>query len=521
MSFTLAGWSQSPSKNWMLLDHTQDGVYGMSVEKAYGILKNRKPRKVVVAVIDSGVDTDHEDLKEVIWKNIDEIPGNGIDDDKNGYVDDMNGWNFIGGKDGKNVEHDTYEMTRLYVMYGKKFEGKDATKLKGAEKKEYEKYQKIKAELEQKRAEYESEKGSFEMLATELGKTINEIKRRYGMEEVTSENLQELKIDEKDSLVTSVNMLKLMFMFLGNNDKEVMKNLNEGLQHYAGALEYGLNPSFDPRPIVGDNYANSYETGYGNNDVKGPDPSHGTHVAGIIAGKRGNGIGLDGIADNVEIMVIRVVPDGDERDKDVANGIRYAVDNGANIINMSFGKAYAYDKAAVDAAVKYAEKKGVLLVHAAGNDSQDIDTTSNFPTKKYVKGGYAKNWLEIGAMGWEPAPGSVGSFSNYGRKNVDIFAPGVDIYSTMPGNEYAFENGTSMAAPSTSGVAAVLMSYFPDLTAAQVKNILMKTAAHYPGLMVSRPGTEDLTDFSTLSVSGGVVNLYNAVQEALKVSKSN
>jgi subtilisin family serine protease len=292
------------------------------------------------------------------------------------------------------------------------------------------------------------------------------------------------------------------------------------VDYYASALEYGYNSQYDPRGIVGDNYSNSYETGYGNNDLKGPDPSHGTHVSGIIAGKRGNNIGLDGVADNVEIMVVRVVPDGDERDKDVANGIRYAADNGANIINMSFGKSYSYDKNVVDEAVKYAEKKGVLIIHAAGNDSEDLDGGQNFPTKKFLKGGSAKNWLEIGAMGWQEAPNSVGSFSNYGKKSVDIFAPGVDIYSTYPNNEYKFENGTSMAAPSASGVAAVLMSYFPDLTAAQVKGILMKTAARYPGLMINKPGTEDLVDFTSLSVSGGVINLYAAVMEAMKMSKS-
>lgn len=517
---TMGGWAQTASKNWMLQDYSQDGVYGMSVMKAYGVLKNRKPKKVVVAVIDSGVDIDHEDLKDVIWKNEDEIPGNGIDDDKNGYVDDVNGWNFIGGKDGKNVNQDTYEITRLYVKYSKKFGSSDGSNLKGNDKKEYEQYKEIKKSIEEKVASYTEEQMSFQMLLDQVGKAIEELKKRNSLNEITAESIQGIEVAEDDPIYTGVLMLKLMYMLgAGENDQEVMEGLKEGLDYYNNALEYGYNTEFNPRPIVGDNYDNSRETGYGNNDVKGPDPSHGTHVSGIIAGKRGNDIGMDGIADNVEIMVIRVVPDGDERDKDVANGIRYAVDNGARIINMSFGKGYSWDKGVVDEAVKYAEKKGVLLIHAAGNESEDLDVSSNFPTKKYIKGGYCKTWLEIGAMGWEAAPNSIGDFSNYGKKSVDVFAPGVDIYSTVPGNEYKFENGTSMAAPSTSGVAAVLMSYFPDLTAAQVKTILMKTSATYPNLMVTKPGAEEEIKFSELSVSGGVVNLYNAVQEAMKISK--
>lgn len=517
--FSLPAWSQEASQNWMLQDYTQDKVYGMSVEKAYPLLKGRTPKKVIVAVIDSGVDVDHEDLKDVIWTNTDEIPNNGIDDDKNGYADDVHGWNFIGGKDGRNVNHDTYEITRLYVAYGKKYAGSNGGMLKGAEKKEFEEYQKIKTEIETKIAEYKAEKENFDALVEQMQQSLKDVKKRFNMSELNSTNIQEINVDEKDSMATSLMMLKLMFMFAGDDEKEMMNSLQEGADYYNNALMYGYNTEFNPRDIVGDNYADSYERSYGNNDLKGPDPSHGTHVAGIIAGKRGNGIGLDGIADNVEIMVVRVVPDGDERDKDVANGIRYAVDNGARIINMSFGKSYAYDKTAVDEAVKYGEKKGVLFIHAAGNDSKNLDSARNFPTRKYLKGGAAKNWLEIGAMGWQEAPGSVGSFSNYGKKTVDIFAPGVDIYSTVPGNEYRFENGTSMAAPSTSGVAAVLMSYFPDLKASQIKAILMKTAARYPGLMVSKPGSEELVDFKELSISGGEVNLYNAVQEALKSAK--
>jgi cell wall-associated protease len=265
---------------------------------------------------------------------------------------------------------------------------------------------------------------------------------------------------------------------------------------------------------VGDNYSNLFEKGYGNNDVKGPDPLHGTHVAGIIAADRKNSVGIKGIADNVKIMVLRAVPNGDERDKDIANAIIYAVDNGAKIINMSFGKSFSPEKEVVDKAVKYAEQKGVLLIHAAGNDGDDIDVEKNFPTKKYLNGKEAKNWIEVGASAWGRNENFVGGFSNYGKKSVSLFAPGVQIYSTTPGNTYKNEDGTSMASPSTAGVAALLMSYFPDLSILQVKDILLKSTRKFDNLKVQKPGSKDIVPFSELSSSGGLVNAYEAVKMA-------
>jgi subtilisin family serine protease len=288
------------------------------------------------------------------------------------------------------------------------------------------------------------------------------------------------------------------------------------------ALEFSLNPDFDPRSIVGDNYQNPNERGYGNGEVVGPDPLHGTHVAGIIGAVRGNGIGLNGIAPSPKIMVIRAVPDGDERDKDVANAIRYAVDNGAQVVNMSFGKGQSPYKSVVDEAVKYADSKGVLLVHAAGNEASDNDTTDNFPNRTFVGGGEARLWLEVGASSWQGGEAMVAPFSNYGPKTVDVFAPGVDIYSSVTGGKYQRESGTSMAAPVVTGLAALIMSYYPELTAAEVRQVILDSATRYPTAVVRLPSSDSqgasTAAFGELSTTGGIVNAYSALKLAAERS---
>lgn len=524
-----------PRKDWMLLDAKKDKIAGMSVTQGYSLLKKKKPVKVIVAVIDSGVDYLHEDLKDVMWVNAGEVPNNGKDDDGNGYVDDINGWNFIGGKDGKNVEQDNLELTRLYRDLSKKFDGKTGPFTNADDNKQFELYKLVKVSFDEKLNEVKGTMKIYQPIFNDVKFVKEQIKTRFGLDNATSTELGGLTVDKSDSLSKKIATTQ---MYLGMGFASDLNELYEGVKgavdYFNGQLEYNYNVNFDPRNIVGDNYSNSSEKNYGNNDVKGPDASHGTHVAGIIAGKRGNGLGLDGIGDNVQIMSIRVVPDGDERDKDVANGIRYAVDNGAKIINMSFGKAWVKDKKVVDDAVRYAESKGVLLIHAAGNENTNIDQVTHYPCRTMEDGYMVNNWLEIGAMGYDydikagdeekPLPKNpkykmiVGDFSNYGVKLVDVFAPGVDIYSTTPENTYAFFNGTSMAAPATSGVAAVLMSYFPNLTAAQVRDILMKSSTKYPKYKLLKPGTKDeMVMLSDLSASGGVVNLYNAIKLASKI----
>src|SRR5690606_9088696 len=460
--------------DWFLRDPETDQVQGVSAERVYSTLLKGKPsRTVVVAVIDSGVDIEHEDLEGVIWVNEDEIPGNGIDDDKNGYIDDVHGWNFIGGKDG-NVDADTYEVTREYVRLKDKYENFDEKKLNKKNREEYEYWKRVKSkyerdskfsadQLQQYQQQLEMYSSAFvtikfcdSVLTKRLGAPVS----KSSLASITSEN-------------DTVNFAKqTLSRILESIDGDIQVNefleelgyyldqLQEGVDHYRVAVDYGYNLEFDSRSIVGDDPNNLYEKGYGNNDVEGPDARHGTHVAGIIAANRNNEIGIKGIADNVRIMSVRAVPNGDERDKDVANAIIYAVDNGAHIINMSFGKSFSPHKEAVDKAIKYAESKGVLMIHAAGNDGKNLDSEYNYPTRKIDKSNEAKAWIEVGASSWGAGEDFVGSFSNYGKKSVTLFAPGVEIYSTTPDNSYESLQGTSMASPATAGVAAIIMSYF-------------------------------------------------------------
>lgn len=519
-SMQLSAQDKAP-KNWFNLDASQDKVQGVSTEKSYReLLKGKPSQTVVVAIIDSGVDIYHEDLKEKVWVNKGEIPNNGIDDDKNGYIDDVNGWNFIGGKDGKNVIHDTFEATRVYKAFKDKFDGKQAADISPADKQDFEIYLKAKKSHEEKRQDYLSYKEGW----TEnymVVKSVNRLMKAYlDSDTLTIEMLNEVK--SKDEKINYAKQVAIKVIEGGLSEAMILENLEE----INNTLEYGLSLDYDPRGIVGDNYSNKTEKGYGNADVKGPDAKHGTHVAGIVAAKRGNGIGMDGVAENVQIMSIRAVPDGDERDKDVANAIRYAVDNGAKIINMSFGKSLSPDKAVVDDAIRYAEQKGVLLVHAAGNDHKNVDTEENYPRKEVAdKRTAALTWLEIGALSWKSGEDAVATFSNYGKKSVDIFSPGVDIYSTTPNQKYEDLDGTSMAAPVVSGVAALLLSYFPHLTAVQLRDIIIKSSVKMPKAKVKKPGAEEgdsLVEFGELSATGGVVNAFEAIKMAgsIKVKMS-
>jgi len=506
-----------PAKNWFLQSPTKDNVQGVSIEETYStILKGQTNKTVIVAVIDSGVDFDHEDLKDVMWVNEDEIAGDGIDNDNNGYVDDIHGWNFIGGKDGRNVDADNLEVARVYKHLKAKYDGKSESDIKGKKAKaEFARYMRAKEDIDKN----VSEKSENLELYSGLLDVIAKLRKAIGKDDFTVEELNEFKTEDAE-LQRGILVLNNI-MSRNPNLAEAEESLQGAVDYFQNSLKYNYNPDYDPRTdIVKDNYANSYEKGYGNNIYDGPDASHGTHVAGIIAATRGNDIGMDGVADNVKIMTVRAVPNGDERDKDVANAIIYAVDNGAEIINMSFGKGFSWDKAAVDKAVKYALKKDVLLVHAAGNSSQDNDTTDNFPNDGFDKKGLfgpksAKNWMEIGALDWKGGEKSPASFSNYGKGNVDVFAPGVDIYSTTPDDNYDSYQGTSMAAPVVAGVAAVLRSYYPDLTATQVKEIIMESVDPIAG-KVRKPGTKETVNFSELAVSGGSINALKAVQKAEK-----
>ena len=513
---------EQPPKNWFNLDSRQDSVNGVSTEKAYAYLKGKKSKTVVVAVIDSGIDILHEDLKGVIWVNEDEIPDNGIDDDNNGYVDDVHGWNFIGGKDGRNVDKDSYELVREYKRLLAKYEGRQRADLKRKKRADFDYWQTVKEAFENKKAESAQQAQFIEEIDKQL-KRYNQLFQAYlETEEVTHEKIKEIETTD-EVVLQGKSMLSNIFQNFGASPltlDSLLHLLSEDIEHVKSqATAYDLD--FDPRDIVGDDPDKLDEVGYGNNDVRGmgTDNFHGTHVAGIIAAKRGNDLGIDGIADNVRIMAIRAVPDGDERDKDVANAIRYAVDNGAQVVNMSFGKGYSPHLAYVHSAIKYAAKKGVLLVHAAGNSASDNDQSDNFPNDKFGRKENWPNWVEVGASSWGGEGNYVGVFSNYGKESVDVFAPGVAIYSLAPNNEYRSSDGTSMASPVTAGVAALLLSYFPHLKPGKIKDILIQSVRSVDGVKVGKPGSGEEVDFAELSVSGGIINAAEAVKLAESAKK--
>ena len=526
IGLSTSSYGQNPG--WHMLEPVKDGPIGISTTKVYSnLLKGKSSTPVVVAVIDSGVDVEHEDLKDVVWVNTDEIPDNNIDDDNNGYIDDINGWNFIGGPDG-NVDYDTYEVTRLYGKYKYKFDNADVNKLSKDDKKLYKEWVKWKEEVETERKKGESSLARITEFENKLKAGLDAVNKALDGKAPNLENLQAIEAaDDKISMgknilldqitrgqeVTDVNEFKQL----------VLQDMKGEKDYYTGKALYAYNPDFNTRTIIGDNYADQTEKYYGNNDVEGPDARHGTHVAGIIGAERNNDIGMDGVADNVRIMSVRTVPNGDERDKDVANAIRYAVDNGASIINMSFGKGYSWNEKVVEDAIKYAEKNDVLLVHAAGNSAQNNDTTDNFPNDMYKGKGFLffkgktknyKNWLEIGALNYQNGENLSAPFSNYGAENVDLFAPGMAIYSTVPDDGYEPLQGTSMAAPVVAGVAALLRSYYPSLTAVQVKNILMGSSTKISQQVIIPGSKDEKTSFSNLSVSGGTVNAEKAIKLA-------
>ncbi len=503
-------------KNWFNLDLTQDKTAGVGTERVYReLLDGKEGAPVIVAIIDSGVDPEHEDLKDVMWVNPGEIAGNGIDDDKNGYVDDVNGWNFIGGKDGRNVGPDNLEIARVYARMRDKFTRLDTNKLSRKERMEFEEYRELRSTIEAKRANFGQRMAQYGGMLQTLERLQKELGDDFDAAQLEAYTTSDPQLGMMKGIVANQ-------LAEGTTVAQLHEELDGGYTYFRDNYEYNWNPDFDARAIVGDNYADSYEQGYGNNDVQGPDAFHGTHVAGIVAAKRGNGIGIDGVADNVRIMSVRAVPNGDERDKDVANAIRYAVDNGAKVVNMSFGKGYSWDKEAVDKAVKYASKHDVLLVHAAGNSAENTDESDNFPREAYERRGFFKflkkkypdNWLEIGALSWMSDADAVATFSNYGKTNVDIFSPGVDIYSTTPGNEYGSASGTSMASPVTAGVAALIRSYFPELKAKEVKEIILESGTRQGARMVKLPGDDRLVRFDSLSETGATLNAYEAVKLA-------
>lgn len=506
-------------RNWHIKDIKDDGVVGISLDKAYKLLKdhNRQSKPIIVAVIDSGVDTTHEDLKQFLWINPDEIPNNGIDDDHNGYVDDIHGWNFLGNSNGENIDAETLEKTRLYAKLSAKFKDKDTNQLTDNEKKEWILFKKVKDDYEN---DLRDKKREYEMMQKVYDRTVRVIealKTYLNKDTITTKDIAELK----ESNVDSIKNYARMYERISKSNFNV-ESLITDIKNVKKKIETELNPTYNPRTLVGDNPFDIKDSIYGNSDVTGPSPSHGTFVAGIIAADRTNNNDAFGIADNVKIMILRIVPGGDERDKDVALAIKYAVNKGARIINMSFGKTYSPEKHMVDQALEMAAQKQVLCVHAAGNNGEDNDIVVHFPTPYSEQGQLiTPYWLDVGASDSKPDETLAAMFSNYGQKSVDLFAPGVRIYSVSPNHRFQSSNGTSASCPVVSGVATLIMSYFPELSTAEVKEILLKSVIKYKHKVFIPTKKEDKgkISFNKLSTTGGIVNAEKAVKLALKYSK--
>jgi len=491
--------SETDLKRWNSLDLVKDTVPGMSVVKAYDeIIKKKKGKTTIVAVIDSGVDIDHEDLDDVIWTNKDEVPNNGKDDDHNGYVDDIHGWNFLG-----DAYKEQFEYVRLLAS------GDESNP----------KYKEAQAEYNKEYNKYRSYKMRTDQIYKALVTADKTVSNYLNKATYTEEDLDSIKSDDQ-RMVQSVGLIKYLLGFGFENVVEAKKAIEKDQNDINTHLDFNLNKDFNGRK-TNDNVDDLSDVGYGNNNVKpiGDDEDHGTHVSGIIAAERNNGIVVNGVANNVKIMVLRTVPDGDEYDKDVALAIRYAADNGARVVNMSFGKQYSPHSDWVRNAIAYAGKKDVLLIAGAGNDGLDLDQKASYPNDQINNGPeVSDNYINVGAIDSKYGSEMVANYSNYGKINVDVFAPGSDIYSTVPHNDYESFDGTSMASPAVAGIAALIRSQYPKLTASQVKHAIMDSGLQLNIDVEVGGNPSDIKPFKDLSKSGRIVNLYNALILASKIN---
>jgi cell wall-associated protease len=490
---------------WSTLDPTLDKTQGTSTEKIYQTLTvpTDAAHEVIVAVIDSGVDITHEDLKGKIWINEAELNGKpGVDDDHDGYIDDIYGWNFLGAADGTNVGKTTLECTREVARLTKI---QTTRSLTAAET----------AELAKAQAVYDEQTTHYQQYYQVGLQVVNAFKllHQNGLKVDTLDGLS--AVTSTDPAVVQAKAIATRIFQQGFTLADYQDAYDQGLS----AKDFYLNLKFDSSSITGDHPDQLAEKGYGNGNVTGPDAMHGTHVAGIIAADRFNNLGILGQATDVKIMVLRAVPDGDERDKDIANAIFYAVDHGASVINMSFGKPFSPNKAYVDSAMMYAAKHGVVVVHAAGNENANNDSyDSNFPNDHTLLGSVISSWIEVGASSRDNSKMTLAAeFSNYGKASIDVFAPGVDIISTVPGNQYKSLQGTSMASPEVAGVAALLKSKYMNATADEIKDAITKTVNQYANVMVKLPNEngknpDENVLFSSLSKSGGTVNAFEAMK---------
>ena len=529
------------SRNWSYQSLSKDSVPGINLYGAHELLKGKKSTTVIVAIIGGGFDREHEDLKEVTWLNAKEIAGNEIDDDKNGYTDDTWGWNFISDKKGNTVSRHQQDVTYIYKLWKKKYDNAKPARLNDEEKEQFEIYQQAKKIWQEK---YQLVP-MYKLVLTDSARYLNTVKEfagHFSNQPISREVFINYNT-AADLFKTAVKKTLLTFfpppdsihlgMFI-----QSFKDRWRGLKNNANGHILAYDLEYNPERIIGDDSLNVYEKKYGSPYIIIPPGdsffNHDTHIAGLIGAKRNNGIGIDGIADNVKIMMIKIGAGGDERDKDVANGIRYAVDNGAKVINMSWGKNFSSHKKVVDEAVRYAEQKDVLLVNSAGNEGSDCDTINYYPVARYRNGNIAGNFLEVGCSRMFYDSRLIPVYSNYGKHTVHLFAPGHNSFGPLPGNEYGHAGGTSNAAPLVVGVAALLKSYFPQLSMLRIKEIILETVQQpdlkvigpqfiepglRPALRAKIAAQGELVPFQSLSITGGILDAEAAVKKALEITK--
>lgn len=507
--------SEREDINWPNLDWKEDKVLGSSIELAYQklLVNKESKRTVIVAVLDNGIDINHDDLKNKIWINTNEIPGNNIDDDQNGYIDDIHGWNYLGNTAGENVYEENLEITRVYKEYLALIEkGElDSNNLVGPKVDMYKKAEELyKEEMKLREGNLKNINNAIYLMKS--SKSL--IKKLYGVKIESESDLNQISPAGNEEVIRAKNILYSIYgQGFTMEAFEESKDYNEKY-----TLQY-LNFDLNARDVIGDDPFDINDKNYGNPDVTGPSADHGTACAGLIAAERNNNIGINGVADNVKIMCLRTTPSGDERDKDVALAIRYAVDNGAHIINMSFGKDLSPQKEFVDDAIKYAAEKGVLLVHSSGNAGQDLRIDPAYPNETFNETfedkSEAPNMITVGASSLKPNKRMIAPFSNYGGGIVDILGPGTDIISLDTGSTYSTHSGTSFSGPIVSGVAAVIWSYYPDLSVEELIKVLVESSktkrpkkVYLPNLTSEKKKKVKMAE---ICGEGGVVNLYRAI----------
>lgn len=531
--------------DWYNCSFGEDGVYGAEVNKAYEFLKGKKVKKrPVVALIGTGLDVEHEDLKQAIWVNPGE-QADGKDRDKNGFIDDINGWNFLGGKNGQVMERLIQEGDREFLRLKDKYadyitsngeffkiiDGKRVKVSAPENLSEYSYYKNVVMPESQLARIY----GGWNMayVIAEYGQKFKEdLRAKFPGQRITLQEFQTCYDPNapQDTLSdVTFTLIATAFQLYKTDDLDfvyktfVETGVARGKESYEEALKaYGYDGRKD---IVGDDYLNINDNKYGNNVLLTSDAGLGTMQGGIIGGKRGNGLGNDGIMDEAEIMALRVTASGGEPYiKDMVLAIRYAADHGVDIIVLPQQNTLYPDgqKEWMIEALRYAESKGILVIVPAWELSQDLAKQTFYPNRRMTGDKELTNLMVISSSDKE---GNPSLNANYGAKELDLFAPGINIYSAYTGDTYQIGSGVGLASASVAGVAALIKAYYPHLTGSQIRDILLESVTSRKGVEVEKgievdgKQTQDLFLFDDLCLSGGILNAYQAIMAADKLGK--